>query len=58
MGSVYSAAFAVSQHGDGEYYVVANVHGVELRWPECAQQQQHGPETEPCATQTVVVAVD
>ena len=55
VGSVYAAEFAVSQHGDGEYYILAHVPGVELRWPEC-----HPAEVarQACTTQTVIVVDD
>ena len=55
VGSVYEAEFAVSQHGDGEYFILAHVQGVELRWPEC-----HPVEAarQACTTQTVIVVDD
>ncbi len=53
VGSVYNAEFAVNQHGDGEYFILAHVDGVELRWPECVEAAR-----QTCATQTVIVVAD
>jgi hypothetical protein len=55
VGTVYDAEFAVSQHGDGEYFILALVQGVELRWPECHQAEV---ARQTCATQTVIVVAD
>ena len=45
----------MSQHGDGEYYILAQVQGTQLRWPEC---NQSGVAEQTCATQTVIVVAD